>query len=453
MLFRTGCKSGLLAVFAGILLSTTISFAGEKPVKVILLGIDGVSKNVLEPYFERDVIPNLESLAKKGGLGELDSYWPLRTMQVWTSIVTGKMPGQHGIWDHVANSYYNPPEYRTKHKKVYTPADRKSKALWQLLAEKGIKSLTVGWPTTWPAEKVAPGIMVAPKVLYGDERRVTIKGGFWRDIKKMVTPKKLLGRVRKSIVEPTQIKNSDLAIMADVPPKGSPLYELPKIESYVYALRWSLARARSVEAITVDLAKSENPEVVLAYFQCTDSLLHRFWIFQKSEAEIKKRLGQFGISTEHVPELKQRFEKVVEGCYRDVDERVGRILESIGGPDTMVMIVSDHGFGDGPEKHPFKAEPYGGIHWSTGAIIAKGGKMKPDTVIQEASALDVTPTILHFLGLPVGGDMRGKVIEDLFSAEYLEKNPVKKIPTYEKEPQLEVPYEEGFPEKPESFVW
>jgi predicted AlkP superfamily phosphohydrolase/phosphomutase len=150
----------------------------HKPAKVILIGIDALSLNIVDPFIEQGLLPNISKLVKKGGKGPLSSFWPLRTMQVWTSIATGKYPGQHGIWDHIKSSYYNPPEYKTKEKVAYTPADRRSKALWILLGEKGVSSLFVGWPTTWPAEKVPNGIMVAPKVLYGDQRRTSIKGSF-----------------------------------------------------------------------------------------------------------------------------------------------------------------------------------------------------------------------------------------------------------------------------------
>jgi len=442
-------KINLTIVLAFFLFMNPVRAEDKHPVKVLLLGIDGISMNLLEPLAEKGAIPNLKKLAEQGGWGELDSYWPLRTMQVWTSIVTGKLPGQHGIWDHVKNSYYNPPEYRTKEHEVYTPRDRRSKALWQLLSENKVSSLTVGWPTTWPAEKIEGGIMVAPKVLYGDERRVTIKGAFWRHINDAVQPSKLWPAVKKLIVEPQEVTGKEMAAFLEVPEKGSPLYALPKIESYVHAVRWSIARARSVEAITLGLAEKEKPQVVLAYFQCTDSLLHRFWIFQKTEAEIKKRLEQFDIPTDHVPEMKRRFGGVVEACYRDVDVRVGRILEELQGPDTLVLAVSDHGFGDGPKKHPFKAEPYGGIHWSTGAMIAAAPNMQASGKLKKASVIDITPTILHFLGLPVAEDMRGKVIEDLVPG----KKPEKKIPTYETKPQTDVPYLKGFPEKPSSFVW
>jgi predicted AlkP superfamily phosphohydrolase/phosphomutase len=446
-------RASITVALALLLLSNPAGAEDRHPVKVVLLGIDGISMNLLEPLAEKGAIPNLKKLAEQGGWGELDSFWPLRTMQVWTSIVTGKLPGQHGIWDHVKNSYYNPPEYRTKEREIYTPKDRRSKALWQLLSGHKVSSLTVGWPTTWPAEKIEGGIMVAPKVLYGDERRVTIKGSFWRHVNDAVQPSELWPTVKKLTVETQEVTREEMAAFLEVPPQGSPLYALPKIESYVHAVRWSIARARSVEAITLGLAEKEKPQVVLAYFQCTDSLLHRFWIFQKSEEEIKRRLEQLNISTDHVPEMKRRFGRVVEACYRDVDNRVGRILEKLQGSDTLVLAVSDHGFGDGPQKHPFKAEPYGGIHWSVGAMIAAAPNMQASGNLKKASVLDVTPTILHFLGLPVAKDMRGKIIEALFSSEALKKHPVQTIPTYEAEPQMDVPYLKGFPEKPSSFVW
>ena len=55
--------------------------------------------------------------------------------------------------------------------------------------------------------------------------------------------------------------------------------------------------------------------------------------------------------------------------------------------------------------------------------------------------LDITPAILHHLGLAVGDDMRGKVPTGLFETA----KPIKTIPTYESSPQLEAPYPDGWP--------
>ena len=66
--------------------------------EVVLIGVDGVSLNLLQPMIEKGVTPVLGDLVKRGSSGPLTSIWPLRTPQVWTSMVTGKYPGQHGVW-------------------------------------------------------------------------------------------------------------------------------------------------------------------------------------------------------------------------------------------------------------------------------------------------------------------------------------------------------------------
>lgn len=420
---------------------------------MLLIGVDALSLNVLEPLMQQGAIPHMKQLAEQGAMGPLASYWPLRTMQVWTSAVTGKLPDQHGIWDHVKNSNYNPPAVRSDERAIYTPADRRCQALWGLLGERGISSLTVGWPTTWPAERVKNGVMVAPKVLYGDPRRVTIKGSFWRHVDRAVQPARLTAKVRDRIAEPEQITAEQVARLADPPPAGSPLRELPKIDKYVYSLRWNLARARSVEAITLELARSQRPEVVLAYFQCPDSLGHRFWIFSRSIKEIKQRLAQWGLPVEHAAELKRRFGGVIANCHRDVDARIGRLLDALAGPATLVLVISDHGFGDGPKPHPFRAEPYGGIHWSDGAILARGPGVRPGSRLRGLSILDITPTVLYSLGLPVAADMRGSVAPALVGRQRLRQGPAETVPSYEDQPQLELPHAGGYPPKPDSFVW
>ena len=412
------------------------------PAKVVLIGIDGVSLNLLEPYVEAGVTPNLGKLVKGGARGHLASVWPLRTPQVWTSVVTGKLPGQHGIWDHVSDSYYNPPEIRTDARTRVTSEHRKSKALWNLLGDAGLRTLTVGWMASWPAETVPQGVMVAPIELVGDKRQTTIKGSFYSDAPRMVSPAKYEKDVRGWITDPDSLRPEDLKPFADVPPSGSPLYDLPFMERYVYALSWSLARARSVERVTLELARRTRPDVVLSYFQCPDSLLHRFWIFHRPVEAIAERLRTHGIDDSRAAELHQRFGRVVDACYRDVDERVGRILSEVQGPDTLVLVVSDHGFGPAPVPHRMKDEPYSGDHLDDGVILAAGPGIRPGTILKGATVLDVTPTVLHQLGQPVAEDMRGEVIADLFDVQ---ARGVKTVGTYESAPQREIPYPEGWP--------
>ncbi len=429
-----------------VLLAVAPGSASAAP-KYIVIGLDGASLNVVEPYAAQGVIPNIAKLLAEGGRGDLKSFWPLRTPQVWTSIATGKLPGQHGLWDQVSNSYYNPPEFRTKARKLLTTGDRRSKAIWQLLDSRGLATLTVGWISSWPAESLAHGAIVAPAQALNDPRQSSIKGSFWRDAKDQVAPARLWPEVKKLIVEPQDVSQEELARLADVPPPGDPLYKLPYLERYVYTLRWSLARAKTVEAATLGLLNDVKPDLLLAYFQCSDSLLHRFWVFQKSTAEIKQRLDGHGIPSNRADELHRRFGKVVEGCYRDLDERIGRILKAARGPDTTVLIVSDHGFGNAPVPHRMKDEPYGGNHRDYGIIIAAGPNIAKGSHIDGSSVLDLTPSLLYGFGMPAGADMRGGAIKQLFDEGELAKHPPEKIPSYEAKPQTDVPYAEGYPER------
>ena len=49
-----------------------------------------------------------------------------------------------------------------------------------------------------------------------------------------------------------------------------------------------------------------------------------------------------------------------------------------------------------------------------------------------ASVVDVVPTILYFLGLPLGRDMDGYARTDLFQRSFTDERPIAFIPTYDR---------------------
>jgi hypothetical protein len=428
---------------SSILLNSAQLQAAKQPVKLLVIGIDGVSLNILKPMIEHGVTPNLGRIAKQGVRGHLESVWPMRTPQVWTTIATGKLAGHHGIWDHLSNTYFNPPQLRTKQKHPVTRTDRKSEALWGILGRQGFKSLSVGWMATWPAEKVPNGVMVAPIELMGDRRQTTIKGSFYKGAKHMVTPASYEALVQSLIVDPSQISDEDLKGFADIPkPNDSFFQGLDPLKRYLYGLSWSLARAQSVEKITLALLEKQKPDVLFSYFQCPDSLLHRFWLFHQEPKDIARRLKTHAYRQDASEELHQRFGRVVESCYRDVDERVGRILEAAQDANTLVFIVSDHGFGYAPVPHRMRGEPFSGDHLDDGIIIVAGPGIAHDAVIENATVTDITPTILHGLGLKVAQDMEGKVLTKIWKQS---PGPIRYQPTYEKKAQKTNPYPQGWP--------
>ena len=69
-----------------------------KNMKVILLGFDGMTFNILEPYIKEGIMPNFKKVLNDGSFGILRSTIPPITGPGWTSMFTGKTPGKHGVF-------------------------------------------------------------------------------------------------------------------------------------------------------------------------------------------------------------------------------------------------------------------------------------------------------------------------------------------------------------------
>jgi arylsulfatase A-like enzyme len=65
-----------------------------------------------------------------------------------------------------------------------------------------------------------------------------------------------------------------------------------------------------------------------------------------------------------------------------------------------------------------------GHHRMEGTFASVGKGVKQDSVIEGARIIDVAPTVLYLLGLPIPSDMDGRVLEDAFRPEYLAENPI-----------------------------
>jgi hypothetical protein len=60
------------------------------------------------------------------------------------------------------------------------------------------------------------------------------------------------------------------------------------------------------------------------------------------------------------------------------------------------------------------ATPKEGCHDPVGLLIMRGAGIRKGAEIQDCSTLDLAPTMLHILGLPIPSYMRGRVLEEAF---------------------------------------
>lgn len=73
-----------------------------------------------------------------------------------------------------------------------------------------------------------------------------------------------------------------------------------------------------------------------------------------------------------------------------------------------------------------------GTHDPNDAVLILSGKdILPGKRVRDRSILDIFPTLLAWLNLPVAKDMDGKVIEEVFEEKFIRENPVHYIDSYE----------------------
>src|SRR5206468_602856 len=100
-----------------------------------------------------------------------------------------------------------------------------------------------------------------------------------------------------------------------------------------------------------------------------------------------------------------------------------------------VFVLSDHGFKSGERR--IRSEELVDVkkahldHETHGIFIAAGPHVRRGSEVADASVLDITPTLLHYLGLPVAKDMDGKVLAGIFEPEFLQAHPIRYVSTYE----------------------
>ena len=122
----------------------------------------------------------------------------------------------------------------------------------------------------------------------------------------------------------------------------------------------------------------------------------------------------------------------MNSAYRLHDLLLGRLLAAAG-PDTAVMLLSDHGFhSDHLRKRETPKVPTGPTthHRDHGVLVMTGPGIKADELIYGVGLLDIAPTALVMMGLPVGEDMPGRVLAEAF-------DPVPRyrtVPSWEDEP-------------------
>ncbi len=372
--------------------------AHETGLKVLLVGWDGADWLMMKPLIAAGRLPNVAKLVAGGVSGDLRSQEPLLSPLVWTTIATGKPVSEHGIADFLVR------DAATGTLVPISSTSRKVHALWTMLPAFGLSTDVVAWWATWPAE-TTQGTMVTDRVAYqlfdyAAERK--------KDPEGKVYPTSAWPRIAEQLVPPEEVSWRDVQRFVDVPAdelerRWNALPADRRQEDPVNHLRKILATTRSYQNIALSLLDQQT-DLTMVYYEGTDTVGHLFARY------LPPRMPE--VSAEDVRALRPRpadaSTSTPTSCSASCSPR--RIA------DTLVLLVSDHGFFTGrarPEGDP--ADWEGGApqwHRLYGIIAGDGPGIGKGTV-EGASIFDVTPTILAALGLPVPADMSGHPLAQL----------------------------------------
>jgi predicted AlkP superfamily phosphohydrolase/phosphomutase/tetratricopeptide (TPR) repeat protein len=369
--------------------------------RVLLIGWDAADWQVIHPLLDAGLMPNLQRLVEGGVIGNLASLSPMLSPILWTSIATGKRAHAHGV-----HGFVEPKPDRSGVRPVGTHT-RKCKAIWNIVSQNARPSIICGWQASHPAEPVR-GAMVS-NLFAVPPADATPKA--WPVPQGSVEPADLTENLADLRVHPAEIEGS---LLQQLVPNAAKLDQSnPIVQRQLLFLAQRLAEVITLHAAATGLLENEEWDFGAIYYECIDHVGHGFMPFHPPR----------------LPEISETdfdfYKDVMTGIYRFHDLMLGRLLE-LAGPTAHVMIVSDHGFQSGARRPRGPVEP-AQWHRPQGIFVLHGPGIRADERIEGATLLDVAPTVLTLLGLPVGADMEGKVLANAF----VEQPEVKRIPSWE----------------------
>ena len=367
--------------------------------KLLVVGWDGADWKIINKLMEQGDMPSMKYLVGNGTSGNLATLDPPFSPMLWTSIATGVRADKHGILG------FTEPIPETIGVRPVSSTSRKVKAIWNILTQKGYKTHSVGWWPSHPAEPIN-GIMVSNHFQKMDDSKLTPM------LKGTVHPPELSGLFSHFRIHPSELTKEHIVpfvpLAANVDQdKSKRLFHIAK----------NIAESSSIHSATTWIAENKEWDLITMYLDTIDHFSHGFMNFHPPKMK--------GISNEQY----ETYKDVINSAYKYHDMMLGRLIQ-IAGEDATIMLISDHGFhSDHLRPKILPDEPAGPAyqHRNYGIFCIKGPGIKKNEKIYGASLIDITPTILQLFDLPVGEDMDGVPLVQIFD----KPKDIKTIPSWE----------------------
>ncbi len=306
----------------------------------ILLGLDGGTFTVLDRLMDDGTMPQLQALVKSGVRAELLSTPNPITPPAWTSVMTGRSPGHHGILDFVRAEERPGGMYF----RVVDSRDIRCETIWSLASRQDRRVTALNFFGMFPARPVA-GYLVSGFVPS-------------RHLRRACYPADVVRRLSEQGGIDVKTLGMDLDEEKKCIQGMSP-------EFYTDWITLHIRRERQWFEALRFLMKTDPCHLTAVVFDGVDKLQHLCWRF----------LDPAGLGPSPSP-WELRIRDLCLEYFRQIDEFVGEVV-ALAGPEARIFIVSDHGFGPTTEIVYINVwlERHGWLRWNDAPFDQSGGIM------------------------------------------------------------------------------
>jgi len=254
--------------------------------KACVVGIDGVPHSMIMRFMDEGVMPRLRDISGLGVTTDMTVSLPEISSVSWSTFMTGKNPGEHGIFGftdlHAGTYKMSFPSFR----------DVKCETIWDRIGKAQMRSVVINQPATYPARPMHGAL---------------VSGFVAVQLEKSIFPARYLKNARALSYE---IDLDAGAVRDDPPALFRALHELLESRRRMLDLLWKEEKWNLMEVIVTG----------------TDRLHHFMW--DAYENPDHAHHGDF------------------LDYYRAVDAFIGDVHDRFvdeGGGDNF-FVLSDHGF-------------------------------------------------------------------------------------------------------------
>lgn len=353
--------------------------------KITIIGLEGLSFDFLIPLINEQKLSNFQWLMEQGSWGQLETFAPTEPLILNSSFNTGKYPAKHRQLSLYRFQLFNIekdievfPRFILFRQLIQTgllipipnPRTSYTKEIWDIFNENKTSFLKMDWP-------------------------------YHREIK---DPGAAVENEFNQVYEDLKFETGDLL---DI-------------------LRASFFSDTTYETLFSEQRKEATPQ--LAYLLLNGLNRVETYFYKYSFPELFGEIDQEEIT---------RFGAVIERYYQYYDRIIGKYLSGLK-ENEMLVVYSPHsvetlplwkkiveiilGNSDVSAYYDFGPE---GVVFFYGREIARGKN------VEGSKLIDISPTMLYYLGLHVGLDMDGVAQTQIFIDRFRAENPVPFLRSYD----------------------